>query len=194
MLVLAAVGCLAFVSSAFGRTDESQAKNRPAPRLGTAATAADMSAWDTSVTPDGKGLPSGSGTPSAGARVFAARCAYCHGMDLQGVTVDGRARYPALAGGLGTLATDHPKKSVGSFWPYATTVFDYIRRAMPFDRPQTLTSDEVFAVTAYILARNQIIGDDATMNAQTLPKVTMPNRNGFYVNRTEGGLETLDSP
>jgi hypothetical protein len=93
---------------------------------------------------------------------------------------------------MGSLITDHPKKTVGSYWPYATTLFDYIRRAMPFDRPQTLTSDELFAVTAYILARNHIIGNNAVMNAQTLPKVRMPNRNGFYVNCTEGGLETLN--
>jgi S-disulfanyl-L-cysteine oxidoreductase SoxD len=141
--------------------------------LGRPATSADVAAWNIDVEPDGKDLPPGSGTPAEGARIFTAACAICHGDPGQGGTA------PRLVGGIGTLATTDPIKTVGSYWPYATTVFDYIRRAMPFTAPQSLTNDQVYAVVAYILDRNGIVGDNGVMNATSLPAVQMPNRSGF---------------
>jgi mono/diheme cytochrome c family protein len=143
------------------------------PELGRPVSEADLAAWDISIPPDGTGLPEGSGTVQEGAEVYAARCQSCHG--------EGGAGDPAdpLTGGIGSLDGAEPTKTVGSFWPYATTLFDYTRRAMPLDAPQSLTDDEVYAVTAFILAENGIIADDAEMNAKTLPRVEMPNRDGF---------------
>jgi cytochrome c len=128
-----------------------------------------------SSMPDGRGLPAGSGTVVQGQQVYTARCAGCHGAMLEGGVGD------KLIGGRGTLAANSgpPVKTMESYWPYATTVFDYIKRAMPFDMPGSLSNDDVYAVTAYILNQAHIVPDDATMNKETLPKVEMPNRNGF---------------
>jgi mono/diheme cytochrome c family protein len=125
------------------------------------------------IAPDGGGLPEGSGTVAAGREVFMARCARCHGDKGQGDVG------PRLVGGQGTLATARPVKTVGSFWPYSTTVWDYISRAMPFDQPGLLKPPEVYAVVAYILNLNGIIGANEVMDAKSLPKVKMPNRDGF---------------
>ena len=141
--------------------------------LGRQATEAEIRAWDLDVSPTGEGLPAGKGTAQEGARLFAAKCASCHGV----TGAEGPA--PRLVGGQNTLATKNPVKTVGSYWPYATTLYDYIRRAMPFTAPQSLTPDEVYAVTAWILAQNGIIKGNAVMDAQTLPNVRMPNRAGF---------------
>src|SRR5438874_2582786 len=125
------------------------------------------------IAPDGTGLPEGSGTVAAGREVFVAKCSRCHGEK------GGGGVGPALIGGQGTLATAKPLKTVGSFWPYATTVWDYINRAMPFDEPGLLKPSEVYAVAAYILNLNGIIGENDVMDARSLPKVKMPNRDGF---------------
>jgi cytochrome c len=125
------------------------------------------------IAPNGAGLPEGSGTAAAGREVFAARCTKCHGEKAEGDVG------PALVGGQGTLNTTKPLKTVGSYWPYATTVWDYVNRAMPFDQPGLLKPQEVYAVVAYILNLNGIIGNDQVMDAKSLPKVRMPNRNGF---------------
>jgi len=125
------------------------------------------------IAPDGSGLPAASGTVAAGRELFAAQCARCHGPNGEGDVG------PVLVGGRGTLATPRPLKTVGSFWPYATTLFDYTRRAMPTTKPQSLTNDQVYAVTAYLLFLNGVIPESAEMNAQTLPQVKMPNRDGF---------------
>jgi S-disulfanyl-L-cysteine oxidoreductase SoxD len=125
------------------------------------------------IAPDGQGLPAGSGSVSEGRAVFAAQCARCHGPTGEG---DVGAR---LVGGQGTLRTPRPLKTVGSFWPYATTLWDYINRAMPFDKPGALSPSEVYAASAFILNLNGIIGETQVMDAQTLPKVRMPNRDGF---------------
>jgi cytochrome c len=125
------------------------------------------------IAPDGSGLPAASGTVAAGRELFAAQCARCHGPNGQG------AVGPVLVGGRGTLVTPRPLKTVGSFWPYATTLWDYINRAMPFDQPGKLTPSEVYAASAYLLNLNGIIADDAVMDRTTLPKVRMPNRDGF---------------
>jgi cytochrome c len=145
------------------------------PGLGHPATPAEVAAVDISIPPDGSGLPAGSGTAAAGAGVYAAKCQACHGDKGAGQPND------RLAGGQGTLATATPVKTIGSFWPYATTVFDYVRRAMPYQAPQSLTSDEVYALTAYLLHLNGVIAEGDVMNAQTLPRVKMPNRDNFIL-------------
>jgi mono/diheme cytochrome c family protein len=145
-----------------------------APAFGQAVTPADVAPWDISIGPDGAGLPPGRGTPTEGAAVFAAKCQACHGEKGAGKPND------VLVGGFGTLGPGKPAvKTVGSYWPYATTLFDYIRRAMPFNASKTLSADEVYAVSAYILNLNGVIGTDDVLDAQSLPKVKMPNREGF---------------
>ena len=146
----------------------------PPPKLGRPATADDIAKVDISITPDGKGLPAGSGSVGQGAMVFAQKCAVCHGAMAEGTPSGDR-----LVGGVGSLATPNPLKTVNSYWPYATTVFDYIRRAMPITNPQSLQNDEVYALTAYILSFDNVVPKDAVMDAGSLPKVQMPNRAGF---------------
>ena len=143
------------------------------PGLGRVATAQEVTAWDISIPPSGAGLPAGSGTPKQGEAVYVAQCQACHGPKAEGKPAD------RLVGGIGTLGTDKQVMTVGSFWPYATTLFDYTRRSMPTTKPLSLTNDEVYAVTAYLLFLNGIIPEGAVMNAQTLPQVRMPNRDGF---------------
>ena len=141
--------------------------------VGRPPTPEEIRALGSAIAPDGTGLPAGSGTVAAGRELFAARCSRCHGPNGEG---DVGAR---LVGGQGTLKTPRPLKTVGSFWPYATTLWDYINRAMPFDQPGLLTASEVYAAAAYILNLNGIIEANGVMNATTLPKVRMPNRDGF---------------
>ena len=130
-----------------------------------------------SIPPSGRGLPPGSGTAKEGATVFADNCAACHGDKLQGNPAAGIGG-DKLLGGRGSLATKTPVKTVESYWPYATTLFDYIKRAMPFSAPGSLTDDQVYSVVAYILSEGKVIKPTEVMNAQTLPKVAMPNRDG----------------
>ena len=141
--------------------------------VGRTPTEEETRALGIMVAPDGRGLPAGSGTAVEGREVFTARCAKCHG--AKGDGGDG----PALVGGQGTLATPKPKKTVGSYWPYATTVWDYVNRAMPFNQPGTLSHREVYAVVAYVLYLNDIVGEKQVVDAKSLPKVKMPNRDGF---------------
>jgi cytochrome c len=145
------------------------------PQFGKPVTQQDIAAWDISIGPDGAGLPPGKGTVAEGEKVYAAKCVACHGEKGAGRPND------RLVGGMGTLAPDKgpPVKTVGSYWPYATTLFDYVRRAMPWDRPKSLSDEEVYAVAAYILNLNGVIGQDDVIDAQSLPKVKMPNREGF---------------
>ena len=145
------------------------------PNLGSEATPAQIAGWDISVGPDGVGLPPGSGTPATGAAVYERKCQVCHGAKGAGQPND------RLVGGQGTLASKAPVRTIGSYWPYATTIFDYMRRAMPYTESQSLTNDEVYAITAYLLHLNGIIGENDEMNAQTLPKVKMPNQSNFIV-------------
>ena len=143
-----------------------------AQNLGKPATPAAVAAADISIGPDGVGLPPGSGSVAEGARVYAAKCVACHGPDGAGAPGD------RLTGGIGTLKSARPVRTVASFWPYATTVFDYTRRAMPLMAPQSLTNDETYAVTAYILSIDAIVAKDARLDAASLPRVVMPNRAG----------------
>jgi S-disulfanyl-L-cysteine oxidoreductase SoxD len=146
------------------------------PGLGRVATPDEIASWDVSIGPDGAGLPPGRGTPKQGETVFAEKCVACHGEKGAGKPND------QLVGGRGSLSGEQaPVKTVGSFWPYATTLFDYVRRAMPLYAPKSLSNDEVYAVSAYILQLNGVIGEADAMDAQTLPQVQMPNRDGFIV-------------
>jgi S-disulfanyl-L-cysteine oxidoreductase SoxD len=144
------------------------------PNLGKIASPEAIASWDVSIGPDGAGLPAGSGTPRQGEQVFLAKCVACHGEKGAGKPND------RLVGGQELLAVGQaPVKTVGNFWPYATTLFDYVRRAMPLNEPKSLGDDEVYAVVAYLLWLNGIIAENDTMDAKTLPVVRMPNRDGF---------------
>jgi S-disulfanyl-L-cysteine oxidoreductase SoxD len=157
---------LALASGAFAQS----------PNLGKPISPEDLATWDISIGPDGAGLPVGSGTVQQGQAIFAAKCQPCHNEKGAGTPND------RLVGGQGTLTGDKPAiKTVGSYWPYATTLFDYIRRAMPLYESKSLSNDEVYGVVAYLLNLNGVIPDTETINAQTLPKVRMPNRDGFIV-------------
>ncbi|MSQ55742.1 MAG: cytochrome c [Betaproteobacteria bacterium] len=141
--------------------------------FGRPATEREIAGWDIDVRPDGKGLPAGGGSAAEGKPLYETHCAACHGMKGEGKPAD------VLVGGRGTLNTGKPVMTVGSFWAYATTVYDYINRSMPLNAPQSLKPDEVYAITAYLLHLNGIIGVTERMDAQSLPKVQMPNRKGF---------------
>lgn len=143
--------------------------------LGRTLSEAEVAAWDIDIRPDGTGLPKGSGTPEEGEAVYVEKCATCHG-DF----AEGAGRYPALMGGEGTLDTEEPIKTIGSYWPFASTVWDYVHRTMPFGNAQSLTDDETYALTAYLLHANRIIPYDHTLNQDNLADVTMPNEGGFH--------------
>ena len=167
VMVFAALGCARAT-----RVETPEVKVET-PDLGKPATAAQIAGWDISIGPDGVGLPPGSGTAASGAAVYEQKCQACHGAKGAGQPNDG------LVGGQGTLASKAPVRTIGSYWPYATTVFDYVRRSMPYMQTQSLTDDEVYAVTAYLLSLNGIIGEHDEINARTLPAVRMPNRDSF---------------
>jgi cytochrome c len=162
-------GSIAFFAAAC----TSVAAAQEGPRLGAPATAAQIAGWDIDVSPDGSGLPAGSGTALAGKGVYEGKCLACHGKDGAGGPND------QLVGGHGTLRDPAAVKTVGSYWPYATTLFDYVRRAMPLLQPQSLSNDETYALTAYLLFLNGVIAEDDIMDAQTLRSVVMPNRDNF---------------
>ena len=168
LVVLASVLCLA--NAAVAQEDG---------RLfgfGTPVGEAEIARVDIDVMPDGRGAPAGQGNYQQGKEVYAVNCAACHGPELQGVKEAGGA---PLIGGRGSLDSDSPKKTVESYWPYASTLFDYTKRAMPFDAPGSLTDADVYAVVAFILAEANIVDRSAMMNAEALALVEMPNRNGF---------------
>ena len=143
------------------------------PELGRPADPQAIAAWDIGVMPDGTGLPAGGGNARQGKAIYEKQCLSCHGRNGLGDSGD------QLAGAQMGLTSDYPEKTIGNYWPYATTLFDFNRRAMPMTAPGSLTDDEVYAVTAYLLFLNGIIKETDEMNAKTLPKVVMPNRDGF---------------
>jgi mono/diheme cytochrome c family protein len=145
------------------------------PHLGKPIDEAAIANWDISILPDGTGLPKGSGTPTQGAAIYADKCAMCHGDNGKGGDAAALVSDREIAG------ISASQKTIKNFWPYATTIFDFIRRAMPFQAPRTLNDDEVYALTAYILAENKLIGANDAINAETLPKVKMPNRDNFII-------------
>ena len=141
--------------------------------LGQPATPEQIAGWNIDASPDGSGLPAGSGGVAQGRELYAQRCAACHGAAGAGGTA------PALVGGSGTLATPKANRTIGSFWPYATTLYDYVYRAMPWDKPQSLKPGEVYALTAFLLQANKLVADDAVLDATTLSRVKMPNQGRF---------------
>ena len=141
--------------------------------VGRPPTADEVKAWDRTIPADGEGLPPGSGTAVQGQPIFLVRCTACHGEKGE------NGKYDRLVGGRGSLATDNPVLTVGSFWQYAPTLWSYISRSQPVDEPGSLTADEVYAVTAYLLYLNGVIGEQDVMDARTLARARMPNRDGF---------------
>jgi mono/diheme cytochrome c family protein len=148
----------------------------PKYNLGRTPTDEEIKAWDISIGPEGKELPPGSGNAVAGAKIYAEKCALCHGP----TATEGKFLHGVLVGGKESLTTLEPMKTIGSYWPYATTIFDFVRRAMPFNNPGSLTADEVYSLAAFLLYRNDIIEEPTVIDAMTLPKVKMPNRDGFF--------------
>jgi cytochrome c len=145
------------------------------PNLGQSISQADLAPWDLTVMPDGAGLPPGGGTPMEAKILFADNCAFCHGPEGKGGIVEAVVvNDPPPLSGPGSV------KSIRNFWPVATTLFDFIRRAMPFTQPRSLTDDQVYALTAYLLYMNKVIGEADRMDATSLPKVKMPNRDNFF--------------
>ena len=169
--VVLAAGAAAFISMA---VSPASAADRKYPALGAAATPEQIQAWDIDVRPDGLGAPAGSGTAPKGEAVYIEKCAMCHG-DFG----EARGRYPVLVGGHGTLKDQRPEKTIGSYWPYASTIFDYIKRAMPFGDAQSLTNDEVYAITAFLLNMNDVIDSDFVLDASNIGKIEMPNAANF---------------
>ncbi len=161
------------LSVTVGLTAGATAQAQQAYGLGDSASDAEIAGWDIDVPPSGEGLPDGSGTAAKGERIYKAQCAACHGPEGES------GAYPRLAGGQGALASSEPVKTVGSYWPYATTLYDYIYRAMPLTAPQSLSAGETYAVTAYVLYLNGIVDRDEMLDADTLADVEMPNRSGF---------------
>jgi S-disulfanyl-L-cysteine oxidoreductase SoxD len=151
----------------------------PVYKVGRPPTEAELRAWDNVVGTDGKELPPGSGNAKDGAKVFAGKCSFCHGA----TAIEGPA--PRLVGGVDSLSTKTPNPTLGSYWPFATTVWDYINRSMPRDAEGSLTPDQVYAVTAFLLYKNDIIKESDVLDAKTLLKVQMPNRNGFFPAKPE---------
>ncbi|MEJ1161987.1 c-type cytochrome [Prosthecomicrobium sp. N25] len=148
--------------------------------LGREALPEEVAAWDIDVRPDGQGLPPGRGSVRQGEAIFLEKCAICHGEFGEGA-----GRWPVLAGGQGTLKGASPEKTIGSFWPFASTVFDYIRRAMPFGQAQSLTDDEVYALTAFLLSMNDVVKDDFVLSRETFRSVKLPNEGAFYMDDRE---------
>ncbi len=148
------------------------------PKLGTPITENDIKGWDLEVLPNGVGLPPGQGTPQEGAKVYAEKCSACHGDAGKGGVAP---YYPALVGGAPLTNGIETPKTIANYYAYATTIFDFTRRAMPYNAPRTLTDNEVYAVTAYILSLNKLIGENDVMDAKTLPQVKMPNRDNFIL-------------
>jgi S-disulfanyl-L-cysteine oxidoreductase SoxD len=165
----------AIVAASLWLASMSAAALAETPNLGRPIDEAAIAAWDISILPDGTGLPKGSGTPAQGAPIFAEKCAACHGDNGKGGEAAALVSDRELAG------ISAAQKTIRNFWPYSTTIFDFVRRAMPFQMPRSLTDDEVYALTAYILSENKLIGATDTMDAQTLPKVKMPNRDNFII-------------
>src|SRR4051794_4041288 len=174
---------IAIALAGFALPDRARAQGYPSTfDFGTSASTQEVAVVAIAIAPDGKGLPAGKGDYATGKRVYETTCSACHGASLQGVA--GLPNMPAgaalrLIGGRGTLTTKNPVMTVESYWPYATTLFDYVRRAMPFQAPGSLTADEIYAVSAYILAEGSVIDKAVVLDAATLVRVQMPNRDGF---------------
>jgi cytochrome c len=157
--------------------------------LGRAASPAEIAGWDIDVRPDGEGLPPGKGSVKDGEDVYMARCAACHGEFGESA-----GRWPQVAGGIGSLASDDPVRTVGSYYPYLSSVFDYVRHAMPFGDSQSMSNDELYAVVAYLLFLNDIVDDTFVLSRETFAQVTMPNQGGFYDDDRETSEKAFWNP
>ena len=203
-LAASVAGCRASDARDAAKADEGATTTGAAPRaparrperlgVGRAATRAEIAAWDRDVDAAGHGLPPGRGTPAAGERLYATRCAACHGARGEGVgpfprLVQRAAADPATGDAFPFDRDPSVPKTVGNYWPYATTLFDYVRHAMPYDRPGSLTADETYALVAYLLAENGVVTRTAVMDARTLPKVELPGRRHFVPDDRKGGPE-----
>jgi S-disulfanyl-L-cysteine oxidoreductase SoxD len=166
--LVTAVGVVSAISTALAADDGAKA-----PRLGKPMAADEIAKWDRTIFSDGRGLPPGRGTAKEGRAVYEQKCASCHGEHGEGGTAEELVSEPKPP------SVDNPSKAIGSYWPYATTIFDFVRRSMPPSAPASLSADETYAVTAYLLSANSIIADTQEMNSETLPRVKMPNRDGF---------------
>ncbi len=156
---------------------KADAKGGPRYNIGRSPTADEIRGWDIDVRPDGQGLPEGKGTVAQGEKLFMDNCATCHGE-----FGEGNGRWPVLAGGKGSLTSDNPVKTVGSYWPYASTVFDYVRHAMPYGNTGSLSVDEYYALVAYVLYLNDVVTDqNFELNKKTLATIKMPNEQGFVM-------------
>ncbi len=157
--------------------------------LGREAHPDEVKAWDIDVRPDGKGLPVGKGSVKQGEELFQSQCATCHGEFGEGA-----GRWPVLAGGHGSLTKENPEKTIGSFWPYASTAFDYIRRAMPFGNARSLTDDEVYALTAYLLFMNDVVKDDFELSDKNFTSIKLPNEAKFYMDDRQTSEKAFWNP
>ena len=176
VLLVGGVVLLSAVQAGAQQVATRRAASSPKLGLGRPALPEEIKAWDTDVRPDGKGLPAGKGTVKQGDEIFQAQCAACHGEFGQGV-----GRWPVLAGGAGTLKADRPDKTIGSFWPDLSTVFDYIKRAMPYGNAQSLSNDDVYALTAYLLSMNDVVKDENfELNENNFTSIKMPNASAFF--------------
>jgi cytochrome c len=173
-LVLGLTAAVAVAGLAFGAHAD---WSKPSVGFGKPISQADLAAWDIDIrTPDGKGLPAGKGSVSEGKKIYEAKCVACHGENAKG-----GPQYGAMVGGVGSFKTNARVLTPGSMYPYAPILFDYIRRTMPMDQPQSLTADQVYGLSAYILHLNGLAKEDAVMDAKSLTAVQMPNRDGFIV-------------
>lgn len=157
--------------------------------LGRPALPEEIAAWDIDVRPDGLGLPEGKGSVKEGEEAFLEQCAVCHGEFGEGA-----GRWPVLAGGAGTLKSERPEKTIGSFWPDASTAFDYIHRAMPFGNGQSLTADQTYAIVAYLLNLNDIVKDDFVLSKENFTKIVLPNRPNFFDDDREAAEKAFWNP
>ncbi|MEM7743280.1 MAG: cytochrome c [Pseudomonadota bacterium] len=148
--------------------------------LGRPATEAEIKAWDIDIRPDGAGLPQGSGDVAMGEEIFIEQCAACHGDFAEGVD-----RWPVLAGGSDTLTSERPVKTIGSYWPYLSTVYDYVNRAMPFGYAQSLEPDQVYAITAYLLYSNDLVDDEFVLSHENFSEIALPNQDNFFMDDRE---------
>src|SRR5579862_6285604 len=177
--VLQSTVCVALMALPFDAVAESaQTPGTPAPKLGKPISEADIKQWDIAVLPDGSNLPPGSGTPAQGAKIYAEKCVACH---AEGGKGGGSPGAGPLVGGAPLTNGIETAKTIANYYAYATTVFDYIRRAMPYNAPRSLSDNEVYALTAYILSLNKLIGTNDAMDAKTLPQVKMPNRDNWIM-------------
>ena len=171
--MLGLVKFLFLIMTSLSISFSSHAENRKY-NIGKIATKIEIAGWDIDVRPDGVGAPKGSGNAIDGEEIYVNRCAACHGDFGEGVD-----RWPALVGGDGTLASHDPEKTTGSYWPYASTIFDYVYRSMPFGEAQTLTHDETYKIVAYLLNMNEIIDENFVLSEKNIGKIKMPNASGF---------------